>query len=424
MNPKRKKIHDQIFTWCCIVLAFLMPIYGKILPTVILLMVLNWLIEGKLKTIPSIFGERHRMMTFSFAALYILYLIGMLYSKNLGYGFFDLQVKFSLILFPLIFATIDWDFPFQKLVSNVFKAFIAGCLTVTLILLVMAFYDYIRFGDPAVFFYSQFTRIIHPSYLAMYMNLAVSIIACSLIRNDHRLTIKIRVLQVMLLLYFTLVTFLLNSKAGIFSLMFISLIIIIYYLVVYKRIWKGILVFLLSLIVFFALFTFFPNIAERFKKTQSVLSEQKEGTPEKMESNSERLIIWKAGLQVIRKHPVFGVGTGDVKDALLAEYQKEDKLFIYNLRLNAHNQYLQTYIALGIFGLLLLVFFLGLPAWMAIRRMHLIYFSFLTVFAFNILVESMLEVQAGVVYYAFFNAMFFFGWKTYKKNGHTTVYPS
>jgi hypothetical protein len=34
------------------------------------------------------------------------------------------------------------------------------------------------------------------------------------------------------------------------------------------------------------------------------------------------------------------------------------------------------------------------------------------VFTFNILVESMLEVQAGVVYYAFFNSLFFFGWKT------------
>ena len=131
-----------------------------------------------------------------------------------------------------------------------------------------------------------------------------------------------------------------------------------------------------------------------------------------MESNSERLDVWKADIEVIRQHPVFGVGTGDVKDALLSEYQKENKLFVYNMRLNALNQFFQTYIALGILGALLLIFMLVLPGWFAIRRIHFIYFSFLAVFMFNILVESMLEVQAGVVYYAFFNSLFFFGWKT------------
>jgi O-antigen ligase len=78
--------------------------------------------------------------------------------------------------------------------------------------------------------------------------------------------------------------------------------------------------------------------------------------------------------------------------------------------LNAHNQYLQTYIALGIPGILLLMILLAFPGWIAFRRIHFVYFCFLAVFAFNILVESMLEVQAGVIYYAFFNALFFFGW--------------
>ena len=129
-----------------------------------------------------------------------------------------------------------------------------------------------------------------------------------------------------------------------------------------------------------------------------------------MESNSERLIVWKAGIEVIKEHPVFGVGTGDVKDALLSEYQKENKVLVYNMRLNAHNQYLQTYIALGILGVLLLLIYLVIPGWVAFRRIHFIYFSFLAVFTFNILVESMLEVQAGVIYYAFFNSLIFSGW--------------
>jgi len=412
MNLKRQKIHNQIFGYCCMALVFFMPIYSKIMPSIISLMVLNWLIEGKFKKIPAIFSERHRLLTFSFAALYVLYLVGMLYSKNLDYGFFDLQIKLSLICFPLIFATIDRDFPFQKLMKDVYKAFIAGCVTGTLILFGISIYDFIRSQDPAVFYYTRFSRFIHPSYLSMYLNLAVSILAYYMIRKEHPLTNKIRILLAMPAIYFSIVIFLLSSKAGIFSLFFLFLMIIMYLLVVNKQVWKGLLFLFLVMVAFYTGFRFLPTTAERFKKTESVLSEQKKSSPENMESNSERLDVWKSGIEVIRKHPVFGVGTGDVKDALLSEYQKENKLFVYNMRLNAHNQFLQTYIALGILGALLLIFMLVLPGWLAIRRIHFIYFSFLAVFTFNTLVESMLEVQAGVIYYAFFNALLFFGWKT------------
>jgi O-antigen ligase len=410
MNVARQKIHDGIFTWSCLALVFFMPIHGKILPSLIFLMVLNWIIEGKFMNIPSVFRERHRRLTFSFSALYIFYIIGMFYSRNVDYGLFDLEVKLSLILFPLIFSTLDKDFPFQDLMKNVFKAFIAGCFAASLILVGIALYYYMSSRDPSVFFYTHLSRFIHVSYLSMYLNLAVSILAYFLIRKEQHLTFKIRLLLFLLLCGFSMMIFLLSSKAGIFSLLFISLISVLFFLIVHRQIWKGIFLLILTGLIFYAGFSFLPSTAERFKKTESALSGQKNTSSEQMESNSERLVVWKAGFEVIRKHPVFGVGTGDVKDALLSEYQKEKKILVYNMRLNAHNQYLQTYIALGIPGILLLMILLAFPGWIAFRRIHFVYFCFLAVFAFNILVESMLEVQAGVIYYAFFNALFFFGW--------------
>ena len=143
------------------------------------------------------------------------------------------------------------------------------------------------------------------------------------------------------------------------------------------------------------------------------MADKNTSVAENKESNAERLVVWQAGIQLIKVHPLFGVGTGDVKDALLAEYQKENKLVVYNLKLNAHNQYIQTFIALGIPGVLLLIFMLLYPGVLALRRIHIIYFSFLAVFFINNLVESMLEVQAGVLYFAFFNSLFFIGLKMF-----------
>ncbi|MGA3014209.1 MAG: O-antigen ligase family protein [Bacteroidales bacterium] len=421
MNKKCKKIHEQIFIGCSMGLAFFMPVFQRILPSIIFLMLLNWIIEGGITRIPAIFKEKNRILTFSFIAIYFLYLVGMLYSKNMKYGFFDLQVKLSLLLFPIIFATVDKDFPLQKLTTNVFKALVAGCLTGTLILLGIATISFINSQDIQVFFYITFSRFIHPSYLSMYLNLAVGILAYHLINKKQNLSSGTRILFLVLTLYFSFVIILLSSKAGIFSLLLLTLMITIYLLKVNQQIWKGLIFISLVIVAFHIGYNFLPNIAGRFKRAESAITDQKRTSQENMESNSERLVVWKAGLKVIEENPVFGVGTGDVKDALLSEYQKENKLFVYNLRLNAHNQYIQTYIALGIPGILLLALFLVIPGWLSLRNKQYLYFSFLAVFAFNVLVESMLEVQAGVIYYAFFNSLFFFALVTTKANPFSEI---
>ena len=393
-------------------LAFFLPIYGKIVPGVISLLFLNWLAEARFMYIPRIFREKNRLRSFSFAALYGLYLLGMLYSTNLGFGRFDLEVKLSLFIFPLVFSTLDNDTIDSRLVSYVFYAFLAGCFAGSMILFWIALVDYFWMGNPAVFFYTRFSRFVHPSYLSMYLNLAISFIGYCLVSKNRHFKTGFRVLLAFLLFFFSFEVFLLSSKAGIFSLMLVLLLLILYFVMVHRNVWKGILLLVIAGIGFYAAFRFLPMTTERFKGSETVLSEKKGSTHDKVESNNERLVLLKASLEVIRKHPVFGVGTGDVKDELMLEYKREHKLAAYSMHLNSHNQYFQTYIATGLAGLLVLVLMLVVPAWLALSRRDILYFSFLAVFAFNILVESMLEIQAGVIYYAFFNSLLFFGWSS------------
>jgi O-antigen ligase len=124
-------------------------------------------------------------------------------------------------------------------------------------------------------------------------------------------------------------------------------------------------------------------------------------------STPERILIWKSSLEIIRDHLVFGVGTGDVKDELLKKYKEKNQAILLEHRLNTHDQYLETFIALGFTGFLMLLAMLILPAIRAVKTGQYLYFVFIIVFSFNILVESMLEIQAGVVFYAFFNCFFF-----------------
>ena len=125
-------------------------------------------------------------------------------------------------------------------------------------------------------------------------------------------------------------------------------------------------------------------------------------------SNSDRVLVWKASMHILKEKYMLGVGTGDVKDVLLNEYKQESLIDIFNKNLNPHNQYIQTFIALGIIGFILLLSQFIIPLFLSPGK-YFPYTLFILLVFINLFVESMLEVQAGVIFYTFFNSILFYG---------------
>lgn len=71
-------------------------------------------------------------------------------------------------------------------------------------------------------------------------------------------------------------------------------------------------------------------------------------------------------------------------------------------KLNVHNQFLETMLGQGLPGitLLFLLFFVGLIH--SIKNKNWLFFTFILLVGFNYLFESMLNTQAGVVFFGFF----------------------
>ena len=123
-------------------------------------------------------------------------------------------------------------------------------------------------------------------------------------------------------------------------------------------------------------------------------------------SSNDRLQVWDAALTLIREHPVLGAGTGDVKDVLLDQYAAKGYLEPLEKQLNAHDQFLNTGVALGVGASILLLVMLLLPMFTAQRAGRWVPAIFLLITFLNWTVESMLEVQAGVMFFAFFTWLF------------------
>lgn len=125
-------------------------------------------------------------------------------------------------------------------------------------------------------------------------------------------------------------------------------------------------------------------------------------TEDAANSTDDRRLVWRAAGALISEQPWFGVGTGDVKDEMLRAYAERGYVDPLTKKLNAHDQYLNTAVALGLAGAAILILMIVVPLVFAFRQKDKLLIYFLLLNSLNWLVESMLEVQAGVMFFAFF----------------------
>lgn len=334
---------------------------------------------------------------------YMLYVAGLIYTSDMNRGIFDLEVKLSLIVFPLIFIFIGKNALDKDKINTIKFTFVAGTITGSLICLIHALYfSYCNYFTYDNFMYEKLSYAFHPSYFAMFINMSIVILLIYL--ADHWLQQKIlhKILIGILILYLFIFLIFLNSKAGLI-ISALSIIILLAYLIVIKRkIVFGLVIFGLLIAISIFVMKKTPYMMNRFNSFWAVVSQN---NPDKIQANdgtSNRILIWENSLKVITKNFPFGVGTGDVRSALNQSYSENSFKEGADTNLNSHNQFLQTAVAIGIPGLLLLLFFLTFLFIRGIKRRNLFTIFLIIIIAGNFLVESMLETQAGVVFSAFF----------------------
>jgi len=105
---------------------------------------------------------------------------------------------------------------------------------------------------------------------------------------------------------------------------------------------------------------------------------------------------WKASVAIMQTHAI-GVGTGDVTDELCSEYERLGARYALKKRMNPHSVWLQLGVSHGVLGLAYLLIWIGGTAFLAARSRQWILVLWLGIWAVNGSVESLLELQQGVV---------------------------
>jgi hypothetical protein len=129
-----QKYHFYIFVFSLILLVIGMPLSKFLMSLSQIILICNWLLEGDLRNKFSSFFKNKAALAVS--SLFLLHLIGLLYTSDFNYALNDIKIKMPLLALPLILSTSrHLTLKIKELVMNFFiLAVTCGTIISTLII--------------------------------------------------------------------------------------------------------------------------------------------------------------------------------------------------------------------------------------------------------------------------------------------------
>ncbi len=370
----------NVFLWAFRAFVFTIPLYPAV--SVKLLLVTFFL---------SFFGDRTEIRlgqalakSWEVVLYFVVLALGVLYSENWAGGLSVLETSFGLLALVFIFGRGSHK-SFELEVKILLYALFLGLLTACVICLVTASYNFGARGDLNSFFHYELTDVInsHPTYLAYYL---ISSITYGIYLMYNEPGQKVNLLFGMMVIFFFMMMLLTGGRTAFVSLLLVLSFFILKYLLDTSTRTKRFTISIVCVMII-GLFGF---------HSMSYL----DGSIEFKNDYWERLVLWESAIDA-NPSPIFGVGTGDYKDALNEYYQSHNMSAFARESFNSHNQFIQLYFSNGITGLLAIVFLIGRPLYLSFRNQNAL--GILLIFPFLIygVTEVFLGRYQGVVFFGF-----------------------
>lgn len=337
-----------------------------------------------------------------FLPLFLFYgilLVSVTYSDNVNEAFKMANRWLPFLLLPLIFSIINIskkDY-FRLMKIFIFWMAILCVYSHTMVLIKLyknndilynifnSHYSYLSL--------SKGTINLHSTYYAYFILIAI-VFLINFLFTEKRW--KIRLLYFILIGYFTFFIFHLSARLPIAVLFIFYNIALIYYFFKQKKIWKGVL-FLVLLYMVSSLVIYNVRIT-RYRFQHLLGFTYSDGTHH--EDGKDKILQWKAGIAA-NKNMIFGNGAGDANQSIFDSYNAMGLSKYAEREYNAHNQFIQTYVGMGLIGLAVLLFIFFYYFRDYYRNGHFVAYSllFLTFILFQ--TESYLERHNGIVMFVF-----------------------
>lgn len=344
-------------------------------------------------------GRGLRWALYVILAYWAVNAISMFYSADLAMANGIMERKAVLLIFPPCFLLTDTSYLTPRHMRGIGYALLVSMITVIVYFIGRSVVGWMEGANMA-----QILTVEgnfdprHHSYVALYATIAGVFAYYELYNYWEQLKALHRSFLIVALLLLVCYIVIVDSRAGILAMVLVAICCLLQQIVRYHRWW-------LALVAFLSLLVFFVGIPRVFPAHQNSITETVRGIMERGAKGDYRLTINRASVETFKEKPLFGYGVGDYYEIFAEKCKKEAEGWAAT---NTHNQYMESLLAAGIPCLLALLLLLTTPIFIAMRHHSRYAFplAMMTgVVMFNLLFESMLERQMGLLFIGYLTSV-------------------
>lgn len=389
----------------------LLPFQWKFPPISLMMMLLG--VVFLLYFNPSKYWKRLRSARWFWplAAFYAWILIGLSYTDYPAEGAADVQVQIALIAWPLGITALGGLSRAAR--NRLFTLFTRALAISIILLLILALQQYVIDQNIEHFFYKNLAawELVPQHYLSMYLSFAtLALIYRWFTRRSQMMTWQ-KAETFILVALFLGAQSLLSVRIQ-FIAMPLAFIPVLIAAVRMKSIGKKgwIIGGSVAAVVVTILFLL-PGSQRRIMETYHELRSINKVVDKKQ--TNHRVYLWRYGTDVIAENPIWGTGTGGANKALHEKLLDCDAKFwdgtthyyLYEKEYNVHNVFMQSWMAYGLIGFALILIITVGPLIAFWKAGDYLTVGFLLLCIISFMTESMLERQAGVLWFAAFYSL-------------------
>lgn len=327
---------------------------------------------------------KNTYMLIPMIVIWCIYLVGMLWTSNKQDGW--KEVGHFVWLAGIALTCLCTDFREVKKI-HLRKFFWLYVLLMSLLFIVLLPIYLLKMSGVVTPVFCEFLTgesmfyHIHHSYMAVYIIAGLAFLYSECVNSEKLNAKKIALIAVCAICLLLFLLFI-NSRTGTLSLIILLMMCWLHLCFVRKK-YRASLIAVVALVAVGSVVFF--TLPDNYRRLSTTTEQVAQG-----DNSDLRIGIFQNAWMVIKDNVVFGVGTGDVIDELTPYYGSREDVS------RPHNQYLETWMAIGLPGLITLLLMFLLPMLYAYKRRCYLMVAIIAIFAISNLFESSLERQMGM----------------------------
>jgi len=365
-----------------------------------------------------------RWRTILLLSVFIITVLSTIYTINPREGFNEWGKHITILLFPLLFCLNPLDL--KRYRQQLLLVFSLVCTATIIYLYADALFTIKHYRLPySSLFSAGFTNHnfsepldMHATFFSMQIALALMYLLSILIKES---SLYKKLFYVACCVILTAGIIQLSSKSIVIAIIILINLVLPYFLLKGAARWKFMIgSAALSILLIIGILNS-GTFKERFiNELKTDLTKSKT-----VETTDSRVARWAVVIELVEKSPLIGYGAGSEIGLLQDGFYKHKLYSSYLNRLNGHSQYLSFLLKSGLIGLLVYLSTLVFGFKLAIRQRDLLFFTFMVLVAIVSLSENLLDVDKGIIFYAFFFSFFVFSNEAFTaKVFSVKVYPA